>query len=165
MGKQRPKFARRGKFITTYTPKETRDYEEKVKIEYNKTHRGEFFKGPLEIDITGIFPVPASTSKKKTRELIGTAHDKKPDADNMAKIVLDPLNKLAYQDDGQVSKLNVSKIYGVEPRVDVTIRQINMVPPVPRPILCPWVFLDRYPEPAIYTVNNLEEQNNDIWVT
>lgn len=165
MGKQRPKFARRGRFITTYTPKQTREYEERVKIEYNKAHRGDYFEGPLEIDITGIFPVPSSISKKKSKELIGTVHDKKPDCDNMAKIILDPLNKLAYNDDGQVSKLNVTKIYGEEPKVEVTIRQINLVNTTTNPIICPLIFLDRFPEPAIYTITNLEENNNDIWIT
>lgn len=148
-GKQRPKFARRGEFTTTYTPTPTREYEEKVRVEYNKAQRGSYFEGPLEIDIRGVFPIPKAVSKKKREQMIGTAHDKKPDADNMAKIILDPLNKLAYHDDGQVSKLNVEKVYGLDPRVEVSIKNVTNVS---TESYCPLYLLTHYPEPAIYYI-------------
>lgn len=144
-GKQRPKFARRGKFTTTYTPKETVDYEKQVEIAYNKYNRGKVLEGPLRVDIIGVFPIPKSISKKKQNEIIGTSHTKKPDCDNLAKIILDPLNKLAYNDDGQVSKLYVDKIYGTNPRVEVRICEIDKS----ISILSPIYFLSKYPEPAI----------------
>lgn len=150
MGKQRPKFARRGKFTTTYTPKKTREYEKKVKIEYNKVNRGKYFEGPLRIDIKGVFRIPSSVSKKKYNEMIGKAHDKKPDVDNLGKIILDPLNKLAYNDDGQVSKLNIEKIYGENPRVEVKISEINNTTRLN--VMKAIVPLVVYPEPAIYII-------------
>lgn len=152
MGKQRPKFARRGKFTTTYTPAKTRQYEEKVKIEYNKVNRGVFFEGPLQVDIHGVFRIPKSVSKKKAEEMIGKPHDKKPDSDNLGKIILDPLNQLAFKDDGQVSKLYVDKVYGKEPRVEVNIREIQEVD---RKVMPAVVFLYRYPIPAVYSLDNI----------
>ncbi len=126
MGKERPKFARRGKFTKTYTPKKTREYEDKVKIEYNKSFRGvSFGNKPIVVNIVGIFSVPKSTSKKKTKELIGQPFDKKPDSDNMGKIVLDPLNNLAFDDDKQVTDLEVIKRYGYNPRVEVNIKNVH----------------------------------------
>lgn len=151
MGKQRPKFTRKGKFTTTYTPAPTREYEKKVRVEYNKANRGNYFEGPLEIDIKGVFPIPKSVSKKKYQEMLGSAHDKKPDSDNMAKIILDPLNKLAYHDDGQVSKLFVEKVYGRDPRVEVKI--MNITTPARNTPVCPLILLSSYPEPAVYYLN------------
>lgn len=124
-GKQRPKFARRGRFTTTYTPKQTVEYEKKVEISYNKENRGNFLLGPIKVDILGVFPIPKSVSKKKREELNGSPHMKKPDCDNLAKIILDPLNLLAYHDDGQVSRLYVDKIYGEEPRVEVKLTEMK----------------------------------------
>ena len=39
---------------------------------------------------------------------------KKPDADNIGKVVLDALNGIAYEDDKQVIELRVSKQYSEE---------------------------------------------------
>ena len=49
---------------------------------------------------------------------------KKPDIDNIAKCVLDALNKLAYRDDTQVVTLRMEKHYGEIPRVEVEIEEI-----------------------------------------
>ena len=46
---------------------------------------------------------------------------KKPDCDNIAKIILDSLNGIAFKDDNQVSKLEVNKVYGTEDKVEVEI--------------------------------------------
>ena len=48
---------------------------------------------------------------------------KKPDADNIAKIVLDALNGVAYEDDSQVINLSVQKRYSEEARVFVHIEE------------------------------------------
>ena len=50
---------------------------------------------------------------------------KKPDADNIAKIVLDALNGVAYTDDTQVINLSVQKRYGEVPEVKVEITEVN----------------------------------------
>lgn len=161
MGKQRPKFTHKGKISIAYTPEKTRKYEEKVKIEYNKVNRGTFFEGPLSIDIHGVFSIPKSVSKKKHQELIGQPHDKKPDSDNMGKIILDPLNKLAFNDDGQVSKLNIDKVYGENPRVEVRIREMQSI--VEKEIRPAIVFLTQYPMPAIYSLTDTYLGGKQQW--
>ena len=50
---------------------------------------------------------------------------KKPDVDNVAKIILDGLNCIAWDDDTQVVDLSVSKYYSEEPRVSVMIEEID----------------------------------------
>ena len=53
---------------------------------------------------------------------------KKPDFDNIAKIVCDSLNTIAYKDDSQVIDGQVRKFYSEKPRIVVKIRQIGGKP-------------------------------------
>ena len=43
--------------------------------------------------------------------LIGISPTKKPDIDNIVKVVLDAMNKFAFKDDTQIVKLEVEKLY------------------------------------------------------
>ena len=48
---------------------------------------------------------------------------KKPDIDNIAKIILDALNKLAFKDDNQITKLEIEKKYGTEEKISVKVEE------------------------------------------
>ena len=50
-------------------------------------------------------------------------HTKKPDCDNMGKICLDALNGVAYPDDAQINKLYISKKYGKDAKIRITIKE------------------------------------------
>lgn len=124
MGKQRPRVLKSG---WAYTPKETVNYETLVKYTYQNLHRDEKpLEGYIAANIYAVFPVPKSYSKKKTAELLAghNNYDKKPDCDNIAKMVLDALNGIAYADDSQITHLCVSKKYGSQPRVVVELTEI-----------------------------------------
>lgn len=126
MGKERPRMARRGNYVTTYTPKKTKKYENLVKNSYIKSIGNIKLDNAIEVNITGVFRVPKATSKKKKKEMLEgkIKHTKKPDCDNMGKIILDGLNKVAYNDDSQICKLNIEKIYGENPMVKVNLKEI-----------------------------------------
>lgn len=49
---------------------------------------------------------------------------KKPDADNIVKIIADALNRAAYYDDAQIVRLSYSKVYDEVPHVDVMIEDL-----------------------------------------
>lgn len=117
-GKGRPRVTRNGAF----TPKKTRDYEKKVRDCYI-AQGGQMFPDdtPLFASITAIFPIPSSLSKKRRALFNGKRHCKKPDADNVAKAILDALNGVAYRDDSAVSSLIVGKSYGDDARVIVIL--------------------------------------------
>ena len=118
-GKGRPRFTRTGR---TYTPKDTILYENLVATSYD----GGKLEGDLSAKIVCYFPIPASTTKKK-RELMLTEevyYNHKPDLDNLAKIILDSLNGIAFDDDRQVVRLEVSKFYSDRPRAEVWLSQI-----------------------------------------
>ena len=47
---------------------------------------------------------------------------KKPDADNIGKVVLDALNKVAFKDDNQVSSLFIEKRYSEdEEKIEIEV--------------------------------------------
>ena len=49
---------------------------------------------------------------------------RKPDADNIAKIILDALNGTAYHDDAQIVQLSVRKQYAEKNSVEVILEDI-----------------------------------------
>lgn len=122
-GKARPRLTRSGH---AFTPKETVSYENWVRLCFKEAYPNfEPFNadGPITCHITACFSIPKSTSKKKTEEML-RGHIvplKKPDADNIAKIICDALNGIAYHDDSQIARLSVTKIYEESPKVEVTL--------------------------------------------
>lgn len=122
IGKGRPRL---GKY-STYTPQKTANYETLVKWTFVNTFKNfKPFEGAVKAKITAIFTIPKSYSKKRKEELLTKLdYTKKPDADNIAKIILDSLNGLAYLDDSQVSCLLVKKNYGEQEKVIVELEEI-----------------------------------------
>ncbi len=107
-----------------YTPTDTKDYENLIKQYFKiKYPRYEPLDGRVFVKIMAYFKVPKSTSKKE-KELIEEgllSPTKKPDIDNIVKIILDALNKMAFKDDNQITKLEVEKLYGNEEKIVVKI--------------------------------------------
>lgn len=137
-GKQRVKFTRVGKFVRTYTPKQTVDYEKLVGESYRKEFPNMKLEGPIEVSVSAFFPIPKSISKKKRESLIGQPHTKKPDCDNVDKSVLDGINGIAYEDDRQVCDLHTIKRYGEIPGIIVRLEELENK----KPTICPLIFFD-----------------------
>lgn len=115
-GKGRPKFSRQGNFVKAYTPEKTEKYEHWVKLSYiEKYGNKKSFAddAPLYVYIDAYYNIPKSVSKKKAAMMMrgDILPTKKPDCDNIIKIILDALNGLAYKDDQQVAKVSVAKRY------------------------------------------------------
>lgn len=124
--KGRPRFSRQGKFVRAYTPDKTISYENLVKLTFDQLEDRYVIQGEVKVYIKAYFSIPKSTSKKKEKMmLLDWIHPtKKPDCDNISKIILDSLNGRAYQDDKQVVELHITKHYSHEPRVEVEIKEI-----------------------------------------
>lgn len=121
-GKGRHRTTKQG---ITYTPETTASYENLVKVLYMQEHQTKL-KGELEARIMAYMTIPKSTSKVKRQKMLDGAirPTKKVDVDNIAKIILDALNGLAYDDDKQIVSLRVEKYYSNEPSVEIEIEQI-----------------------------------------
>lgn len=126
-GKARPKVTRNkysGKSLT-YTPDKTVSYEELTRIRFLAAARGFKFSDDdqIAVQITAWYPIPKSKSKSKKAKAAMQAGEikpkKKPDWDNIGKIVCDALNGIAYGDDSQIVLGQVAKVYSANPRTDV----------------------------------------------
>lgn len=138
-GKGRPKFARRGKFIKTYTDKETASYENLVKMkaadamEIGKDEFGSRYKpllnGAVKVRIRIFVLVPKSYSKKqRSLALEGMVRPTtKPDIDNVIKIIFDAINGVVWLDDKQVVDCRTTKFYSEHAGVRVSISPIETI--------------------------------------
>ena len=107
-GKQRPRFnTKNGR---AFTSNQTINYENWIKQCYIE-QSNKLLQGAIRARIEIYYSVPKSYSKRKIEAIKdGTDYPmKKPDCDNVVKIVLDSLNKIAYDDDKQVVELTVLK--------------------------------------------------------
>ena len=124
-GKGRPRFSKAGGFTRTYTPKKTADYECRIRNAYTEQCEGYFFNEESNISLRIIagFSIAKSKSKNIRQQMINKdlLPKKKPDADNIIKIVADALNGVAYKDDKQITECQIKKIYSIEPYIYVIL--------------------------------------------
>lgn len=122
VGKERPRFARGH----TYTPKKTKDYETAIKNSF-RCKCSYLSKKALRIKILAYFSVPNSTPKSKKEKMLlnQVSCTKKPDFDNIAKIVCDALNNVAYHDDAQIAESIVMKRWGGQDKLVVMLEEIG----------------------------------------
>ena len=126
IGKGRPKFARRGNFVSTYTPTKTRDYEtliaEAARIAMSTA---EPLKTPVAAYIYITVPIPQSYSKKRSAACLDGFERpcKKPDADNILKAYFDAMNGIVYEDDSQIVSIHATKRYGLIGMVEVLVKE------------------------------------------
>lgn len=122
MGKQRPRVTRHH----TYTPAKTVNFETALKLQYMNTNKHKPVDGAVRMEIYAYFKIPKSISNKK--RLLMIAHKirptKKPDFDNIAKIVGDALNGIAYLDDKQIVDGKITKWYSDQPRIEVYLEKV-----------------------------------------
>lgn len=129
-GKGRARTVRRGNFVHSYTPEKTENYENFVKMltlqEMEKTGTS-MILGPISVNIVAYYDIPKSTSKRKRADMANGLLKpvKKPDADNIAKVVGDALNGIVYKDDSQICDLHITKHYTTqEPSVLIYIEPL-----------------------------------------
>ena len=109
-----------------YTPTTTKDYECLVEQYFLlKYPRFKTLEGRVSVDIKAIFNIPKTTKKQDREKMLENAISptKKPDIDNIVKIILDAMNKFAFKDDTQITKLSVEKMYGEEEKVIINIEE------------------------------------------
>lgn len=120
--KGRPRVTRYG----TYTPKKTQLAEKAVKEALTRMPKFEAGR-PLGAQIEFFLGIPKSASKtrqKAMREglLMPT---KRPDLDNLAKLVLDAMNKDVFPDDSAIVELYISKFYDDNPRTEIELWEVE----------------------------------------
>jgi Holliday junction resolvase RusA-like endonuclease len=127
-GKERPRICRKGPKVFAFTPAKTASYEKVVRAQY-KEKIGIKFEGkiPIKVKIIAYYKIPERASEKQIGEMVAglILPTKKPDVDNICKLILDALSGVCYEDDVQICKLEIKKFYSENPRVELEIEEIE----------------------------------------
>ena len=135
VGKMRPKVSASNGHARVFTPQKQVVFENWVKLEYMEAmkvlkperHGYLYNKGvPVEILIQISKRVPSSVSQRKEDKMLygEILPVTKPDIDNVAKSVLDALNKVAFYDDAQVVRLSIHKMYSLRDFIVIKMREV-----------------------------------------
>ena len=123
-GKGRPRFSKT--MGQAYTDSETRAYEEKIVAYYRKQHMG--YRWPenafISVEVTAYLPIPKSATKAAQAGMQAgrILPSRKPDIDNILKVVLDALNGVAYKDDSRVVSVCAKKLYSNDPKLVIVMK-------------------------------------------
>ena len=132
VAKGRPKFFKppNADFGRAVTPAKTRKAEHVIQ-QFAIAQGVTPVIGPVHVSLDFRHEPPASTSKKRRRELVeqNQWRDKKPDLDNLIKTVLDALNEIAWADDKSVVSIFARKVYAERSETIVTVVSTEM--PIP----------------------------------
>lgn len=121
VAKGRPRVTRAG---IAFTPAKTRAFEAHARMAAQIAMDGrDPIEGPVAVVVVAVMPIPMSYSRKKAEAALAgaTRPAKRPDIENVAKAAFDALNGIVYRDDSQIVEMVARKVYGLRPRVEVTV--------------------------------------------
>jgi Holliday junction resolvase RusA-like endonuclease len=124
--KQRTKSTRAG--TRHYTPAPTVNQEAWVRLCCTQQAGTPMVPGPVAVVIGLVLPLPGSWPKRDRADALSGKKQPltKPDWDNLAKLVCDALNGIAWRDDAHVTVARCIKVYGEQPRT--VVRWWQMTP-------------------------------------
>lgn len=123
----RPRSSIRGGRINVRDPDASRNYKRMVAWQARNQYKGKPLEGALQVEMDIYRQIPKSTSKvrrerKNDKELRPIV---RPDIDNYTKSVMDALDGITWIDDSQVVMLSANKYYSDNPRVEITIKELE----------------------------------------
>lgn len=129
--RQRHRVIRSGPkaYATNYTPAKhpVNGFKQVVALAARKAWCGHVpYCGPVEVRLRLRFPLPSSARASVRRRIEAgdsLPHAVRPDVDNCTKSIFDCLIGICWEDDKQIARLTVEKIYTNEPGVDVRIAE------------------------------------------
>ena len=123
----RPRFTRNGR---AYELKDMTAWKKQVAYLLKSKKVRKIESGPVYIGLKFYLYPPLRVSKLKNKnpvpnEVLETYYvDKKPDADNLAKAILDASNGILFKDDGQISIMSIEKLYSLNPRIEIEMYEV-----------------------------------------
>jgi Holliday junction resolvase RusA-like endonuclease len=115
--KGRPRFAVRGKFVSTYTDAKTKQYESDLRALIKESYQEAPMDGALSLTL--IFNLKRPRSVKRACPTV------RPDIDNYVKSVMDAANGILYHDDSQVCELICKKQYDCTDSIDIIVSSLE----------------------------------------
>lgn len=125
-GKARARTVHVNGVTRSFTPAKTKRAEDSLLAQALPYKPDTPWNGPLSVAIVAVFPVPASYPKKRRAACLSGEEmpAKKPDVDNIGKLVIDALNGVFFIDDAQIVDMRLVKCYGETPQVSVALQQV-----------------------------------------
>ncbi len=126
----RPRFARMGKLVRAYDPKESRENKGNIRAQVVAQHPIMIARDvPVLCHVQAYMPRPAGhfgTGKNAGKLKDGAPfwHTSRPDADNILKAIKDALTGVCWHDDSQVCDVRLLKLYGDVPKMIITVREL-----------------------------------------
>lgn len=117
-------------FIQFYTPADTTALEKEIAWKAKAAMKGKApIDGPVKVSIFFGLPIAPSLPKYRQKAIRDglEACLKKPDEDNVGKLIKDALNKVVYKDDSMIVRSTVIKDFTDTPRISVRVTEL--VPP------------------------------------
>ena len=132
ISKHRPRFARRGKFATTYSDQVTEEGKTFLHIK-EQVNGHKPFKGAVSVQSVFYMPRPKAhfgtgRNEGKLKPSAPQYHTNKPDVDNFLKFYFDIMNDLVWHDDSQVVSEYSEKKYcgpGEQARVEIGVMELQ----------------------------------------
>lgn len=128
-GKGRPIFSTFGGRVSARTPEKTVEYENLIKAVYRRANPDRKFsdEAMLDLRVVSFYGIPASASNRRRMAMLAgeVRPTKRPDADNILKVVADSLNGVAYRDDAQIVDTQIRKFYSSQPRIEIIIQEVG----------------------------------------
>lgn len=118
VSKARPRLGENG---NTYTPKRTRDAEDRIGWQFKRATQGKHRHSTRDsFGIAALFVYKRATNR---------------DTDNLLKLVKDALNGIAYTDDGQVTQCVPTKVWDPDgsPYTEIVLYRTRHPRPVAKP--------------------------------
>jgi len=135
MGEPRPKGRGRA-FVnkstgkaSVHTPQATADAENTLAYRAVGFAPPEPFDCPILLDCVFVMPIPSSWPSWKREAAAGgyVFHDKKPDLDNLVKLLMDGLSGLFWTNDSRIYAGQRSKIFGATPRTWARVTPVEQI--------------------------------------
>lgn len=125
----RPRFSTFGGYVKAIDPAKSRNQKSYIKYLATAAAKQQgwtYTYLPLYVEIIAYLGIPKSKSKKwRAAAIRGQERPtKKPDVDNLFKLVTDALSGILYNDDKQIVSCRVQKWYSEEPRTEVKITEV-----------------------------------------
>lgn len=106
-----------------YKGAKTRKLREQLKLLFAKHAPKEPIDYPVELTVMTVYPY-RKQDEKKSPELV--LMDRKPDADNIAKTIIDSLaDALFFTNDSRVVNLRVIKAWGSQPGIGIQVSEAS----------------------------------------
>lgn len=127
---ERPRYAKRGRFVQVYDPKKTKQFKKQLGAyirEYMKLANISCFERPITVLICFYRPVQKSLSGVEKRRRLSSIHPPqvKPDLSNFLKSTEDALNGILWKDDALIISEHLCKLYSEEPHIEIIVNEWN----------------------------------------